>query len=118
MANRQDMHSFPRMVNGASPARPRWVSACHACQVLGLAGGLWPPGPPPRGGSDDDPRKFSAYALAYVEKNQHRTDYPGYRRLDLPISSAAVERLIKTINRRMNGTEQFGKEGERRRSGL
>jgi hypothetical protein len=46
-----------------------------------------------------------------VEKNPYRMDYPGYRRLDLPISIAAVESLITPMNHRMNGTEQFGKEG-------
>ena len=38
-------------------------------------------------------------------------DYPCYRRLDLPFSSAAVESTIKQINRRMNGTEKFWLEG-------
>ena len=66
---------------------------------------------PPRDGSDDNPRKVSAVALGYVEKNQCQMDYPGYRRLDLPICIAAVESLITPMNHRMNGTEQFGKEG-------
>ncbi len=65
----------------------------------------------PRSCSDDDPRKVSAVALGYVEDNQYRMDYPGDRRLDLPISSAVVESLIKPTNRRMKGTEQFWKEG-------
>ena len=66
---------------------------------------------PPRSCSDDDPRKVSAVALGYVEDNQYRMDYPGDRRLGLPISSAVVESLIKPMNRRMKGTEQFWKEG-------
>jgi hypothetical protein len=38
-------------------------------------------------------------------------DYPGYRRLHLPICIAAVEGLIPPMNHRINGMEQFGKEG-------
>ena len=68
-------------------------------------------GTPPRGGSDDDPRKVSADVLGDVEKNQYRMDHPGYRRLDLPICIAAVESLITPMNHRLNGMEQFGKEG-------
>ena len=34
-------------------------------------------------------------------------DYPRYRRLGLPVSSAAVESSIKRINRRVKGTEKF-----------
>ena len=33
--------------------------------------------------------------------------YPRYRRLGLPISSAAVESTIKQVNRRVKGTEKF-----------
>jgi hypothetical protein len=38
-------------------------------------------------------------------------DYPQYRRLGLPISSAPVESAIKQVNRRMKGTEKFWSEG-------
>ena len=38
-------------------------------------------------------------------------DYPEYRRLGLPISSAPVESTIKQINRRVKGTEKFWLEG-------
>ena len=38
-------------------------------------------------------------------------DYPRYRRLGLPISSAAVESVVKQMNRRIKGTEKFWKEG-------
>jgi hypothetical protein len=83
-----------------------------SAKVLGgLRAGSARLGTPPRGGSDDDPRKVSADAMGHVEKNRYRMDYPGYRRLDLPRSIAAVESLITPMNHRMNGTEQFGKEG-------
>lgn len=45
--------------------------------------------------------------LTYVTNNRARMDYPEYRRLGLPISSAPVESTIKQINRRLKGTEKF-----------
>lgn len=45
--------------------------------------------------------------LTYVRNNRQRMDYPEYRRLGLPISSAPVESTIKQINRRVKGTEKF-----------
>ena len=50
-------------------------------------------------------------ALAYVEKNRARMDYPRYRQLGLPVSSSLVESLIKQINHRVKGTEQFWNHG-------
>jgi hypothetical protein len=46
-------------------------------------------------------------ALKYVQANRQRMDYPRYRRMGLPVSSSLVESLIKQINRRVKGTEQF-----------
>jgi hypothetical protein len=43
----------------------------------------------------------------YVTNNRERMDYPEYRRLGLPISSAPVESTIKQINRRVKGSEKF-----------
>ena len=45
--------------------------------------------------------------LTYVTNNRGRMDYPEYRRLGLPISSAPVESTIKQINRRVKGSEKF-----------
>jgi len=64
-------------------------------------------GPPPEGASDDDPRRILARVLTYVRGNAGRMDYPQYRRLGLPVSSAAVESLIKQFNQRVKGTEKF-----------
>jgi hypothetical protein len=49
--------------------------------------------------------------LTYISNNRQRMDYPEYRRLGLPISSAPVESTIKQINRRVKGTEKFWLEG-------
>jgi len=45
--------------------------------------------------------------LTYVTNNRQRMNYPEYRRLGLPISSAPVESTIKQINRRVKGSEKF-----------
>jgi hypothetical protein len=49
--------------------------------------------------------------LTYVTNNRERMDYPEYRRLGLPISSAPIESTIKQINRRVKGSEKFWLEG-------
>jgi hypothetical protein len=49
--------------------------------------------------------------LTYVTNHRQRMDYPEYRRLGLPISSAPVESTIKQINRRVKGSEKFWLEG-------
>jgi hypothetical protein len=50
-------------------------------------------------------------AVDYVVRNREKMDYPRYRRLGLPVSSALVESLIKQINQRVKGTEQFWNDG-------
>lgn len=45
--------------------------------------------------------------VTYVTNNRERMDYPEYRRLGLPTSSAPVESTIKQINRRIKGSEKF-----------
>jgi uncharacterized protein YjbJ (UPF0337 family) len=64
-------------------------------------------GPPPNDAGDQDPRKILAEAVTYVTNNQERMDYPRYRMLGLPISSAPVESVIKQLNRRVKGSEKF-----------
>jgi hypothetical protein len=100
---------------GAWALYERWLRWAWSGQVKELVAGLragWQKlGAPPAGASEDDPRKVVADALSYVENNRPRMDYPRYRRLGLPISSAAVESTIKQINRRIKGTEKFWLEG-------
>jgi hypothetical protein len=55
--------------------------------------------------------KVVELALGYVQRNHQRMDYPRYRRLGLPVASALVESLIKQINHRVKGTEQFWNDG-------
>jgi hypothetical protein len=68
-------------------------------------------GKPPPGAADSDPREIVREALGYVQNNRTRMDYPRYRRLGLPTSSAPVESTIKQINRRVKGTEKFWLSG-------
>jgi hypothetical protein len=86
--------------------RLAWAGSVTAL-LVGLRAGGAKLGPAPPSCSDEDPRKVVADALNYVENNRGRMDYPEYRRLGLPISSAPVESVMKQMNRRMKGTEKF-----------
>jgi hypothetical protein len=90
----------------------RWAWAGRVQELIGeLKAGSERLGEPPEGCSEDDPRKVLGDALGYVRNNRERMDYPRYRRLGLPISSAAVESTIKQLNARVKGTEKFWLEG-------
>jgi hypothetical protein len=56
---------------------------------------------------DNDPRQIVATTLTYLTNNEPRMNYPQYRRDGLPITSCLVESLIKEINHRVKGTDQF-----------
>ena len=66
-----------------------------------------------QGVSDDvkldekDPRTAVSDAARYLTNNQSRMDYPRYRRLGLPVTTALMESLVKQINYRVKGTEMF-----------
>jgi hypothetical protein len=64
-----------------------------------------------KGRSAADRKSTVEETLTYVTNNRQRMDYPEYRRLGLPISSAPVESTIKQINRRVKGSEKFWLEG-------
>ncbi len=51
-------------------------------------------------------------AIRYLCNNRHRMDYPRYRRLGLPVTSAPMESLIKQMNQRVKGTEMFWEDPE------
>lgn len=70
-----------------------------ACQDRGVD--------PAAGVSDDHPAKPLVDAVRYLRNNRTRMDYPHYRRLGLPVTSAPMESLIKQINTRVKGTEMF-----------
>jgi hypothetical protein len=56
---------------------------------------------------DSDPRAVLQTTVTYLQNNAARMDYPRYRQLGLPVTSAAVESLIKEFNYRVKGTEKF-----------
>jgi hypothetical protein len=89
----------------------QWLCWAWAGQVVLLLGGLQAAcrrrGPPPPEAAEDDPRQILADTVGYVKNNRERMDYPRYRRLGLPISSAPVESTIKQLNRRIKGSEKF-----------
>ena len=90
----------------------RWAwSGEVKCLLSGLRQAARQVGEPPPGVSEEDPRKIVADAVTYVENNRGRMDYPRYRCLGLPISSAPVESAIKQLNRRVKGSEKFWLQG-------
>lgn len=56
---------------------------------------------------DDNPFKPVTDAIRYLGNNRDRMDYPRYRCLGLPVTSAPMESLIKQMNARVKGTEMF-----------
>ncbi len=93
----------------------QWLCWAWSGEVLRLLGGLRAAcrrlGVAPAGCAEDDPRKVVADTLGYVTNNRSRMDYPRYRKLGLPISSAPVESVIKQLNRRVKGSEKFWLQG-------
>jgi cob(I)alamin adenosyltransferase len=95
---------YERMLRAAWAGRVDQVQAALNEQVTRLE----PPPPQARGA---DTRKIVAQSLAYVQNNAGRMNYPQYRREGLPVTSAAVESLIKQFNQRVKGTEKFWLRG-------
>lgn len=57
--------------------------------------------------ADDAPDKPILDAIRYLTNNRSRMDYPRYRQLGLPVTSAPMESLVKQISMRVKGTEMF-----------
>ena len=60
-----------------------------------------------KGKASTESRKVLELTISHIERNRQRMDYPRYRQLGLPVGSALVESLIKQMNHRVKGTEQF-----------
>jgi hypothetical protein len=88
-----------------------WMTACWQGRVADVLAELGPHaerlGPAPAEAPATDPRVAVGRALTYLENNGRHMDYPRYRQLGLPVTSAAVESLIKEVNYRVKGTEKF-----------
>jgi hypothetical protein len=89
----------------------QWMTACWQGRVTSVITDLrnWQLrlGLPEDGMPDKDPRQIVAKTLTYLQNNESRMNYPQYRQQGLPITSCLVESLIKEINYRVKGTEQF-----------
>jgi hypothetical protein len=100
---------------GAWALYERWLRWAWGGRVKELLRGLRAAGErlgrPPERPNEDDPRKVVWDAVGYVENNRDKMDYPRYRKLGLPVSSAPVASTIKRVNRRLKGTEKFWLEG-------
>ena len=108
-------HTWKKDRSRAWKVYVQWLRWAWSGQVKSLLRGLRQAaselGEPHQGAAATDPRKIVKEALGYVHNNRTRMDYPRYRRLGLPISSAPVESTIKQINRRVKGTEKFWLSG-------
>lgn len=67
-------------------------------------------GPPQANDPELHPRRVLQKELGYVRNNRDRMNYPEYRRLGLPITTAHMESMVKQINQRVKGTEKFWSE--------
>jgi hypothetical protein len=90
-----------------------WMSACwqgKAGEVVAsirtrAEGKGW--NPPEAETPEGDWRVVVERAWTYLGNNAPHMEYPRYRRMGLPVTSAAVESLIKELNYRVKGTEKF-----------
>lgn len=93
-----------------------WMRGCWRGEVAQVLEELrhWQTklGPPPEGAAETDPRAIVAKTITYLENNQSRMDYPGYRCQGLPMTTAWMESLVKEINYRVKGTEMFWNDPE------
>jgi hypothetical protein len=90
-----------------------WMTACWRGRVAHVLTdlGQWQERLGPIGAEEKPPgsdaRVVVGKAVTYLHNNQARMDYPRYRRLGLPVTSSAVESLIKEFNYRVKGNEKF-----------
>ncbi|HEY3320259.1 MAG TPA: hypothetical protein VGP72_07330 [Planctomycetota bacterium] len=99
----------------AWPCYERWLrwawSGNREALLAALQAASATVGLPPKNAAEQDHRLIIARALDYVTNNYDRIDYPRYRKLGLPCSSAPVESTVKQFSRRLKGTEKFWLEG-------
>ena len=93
---------YERMVRDAWSGKVQTVIETLRSQLGRLRG---------KASADKQAVRVVELTLAYVQGNRERMDYPRYRRMGLPVSSSLVESLIKQINYRVKGTEQFWNTG-------
>jgi hypothetical protein len=92
----------------------RWITWIWQGNVLlvitELAGRQQELGPPTADDGETSPRRLVADTLTYLQNQKERMNYPEYRRLGLPITSAHMESTVKQLNRRIKGSEKYWSE--------
>jgi hypothetical protein len=108
-------HAWKRDRGRAWKQYLQWLRWAWSGQVKSLLASLRKAvselGEPSADAAENDPCKIVRETLGYVQNNRTRMDYPHYRCLGLPTSSAPVESTIKQINRRVKGSEKFWLNG-------
>jgi hypothetical protein len=93
-----------------------WMRGCWQGEVAQVIEELsnWQSklGEPPNDAPESDPRKTVATTVTYLTNNQHRMNYPEYRRQGLPITTAWMESAVKQMNYRVKGTDMFWNDPE------
>lgn len=91
----------------------KWMTLCWQGQVQEAIASIQQQaqtrglGPPDPDAAETDPRVVVPRTVTYLTNNATHMDYPRYRQMGLPVTSAAVESLIKEVNYRVKGTEKF-----------
>jgi hypothetical protein len=100
-----------RSLEEGRPFYVRWITAVWEGKVASVIEELTvrqrEVGQPTKDDPETSPRKIVAKTLTYLQNQQSRMNYPEYRRLGLPITSAHMESTIKQLNRRLKGSEKF-----------
>lgn len=93
------------------PVYVRWITAIWGGKTTSVIAELairqQELGLPTEEDGDTSPRKLVTKTLTYLQNQQSRMNYPEYRRMGLPITSAHMESTIKQLNRRLKGSEKF-----------
>lgn len=85
-----------------------WAWQGHRDKMMtAVNGAVEKAGAIPDNAAENDPRRVLLKTQTYLANNLEKMDYPRYRKLGLPTSSAPVESVIKQFNRRVKGTEKF-----------
>ena len=100
-----------RPVEQGWPDYVRWITAIWqgdvACVIVDLAQRQQEMGLLTEADGDTSPRMLVTKTLTYLQNQKSRMNYPEYRQLGLPITSAHMESTVKQINRRIKGSEKF-----------
>lgn len=117
------IHALTHVYAAAVAGRPeregwsvyrRWITGIWKGQVaeviLELAARQQELGLPTKDDPETSPRALVSKTLTYLQNQQSRMNYPEYRRIGLPITSAHMESTVKLINRRVKGSEKYWSE--------